>query len=142
MLLDEREKTQYRAEIHDWCVQELGEEPSTGLIWFGIFEKSQSGPVLAAFAAVKNYMGNWYLRECVVLPDFRGKGYQRKLIKERLEYIAERAKVARVSVYPDNQRSIRNIEEVGFVFERFKKLKDGEVVKIYRRELTLAKDCS
>lgn len=76
MLLERQEVAKREDEIIQLYNQELGEDPVSGLIYFGVFEDSDSGPVLQAVASVKNYMGSWYLRGCVVKPEFRGRGLQ------------------------------------------------------------------
>jgi ribosomal protein S18 acetylase RimI-like enzyme len=116
--------------------QELGEDPVSGLIYFGVIEETDAGPMLQAVASVKNYMGSWYLRGCVVKPEYRDLGLQRKLIRERLEYLAARTDMARVSIFPHNEHSICNIEAEGFRFERKKKLGDGSTVLVYKTELS------
>jgi len=98
---------------------------------FGILEDG----VLKAAASVKCYYGHWYLRCCVVKPEFRGKGLQRRLIEERLDYLAERTDLVRVSVCPDNVHSIRNIEEEGFQFEKTRRFDTGKIVRVYRKDL-------
>lgn len=130
MLLENEQLKTYRQEIADLYQEELGDS-ILGLILFGII----SGETLQAVASVKNYMGTWYLRGCVVKPEFRGMGLQRKLIQERLDYLALRTKQVRVSVFPDNQFSIRNIETEGFKFEKRKKIENGEYVLVYKKEL-------
>lgn len=136
MLLEKQEVAKRRSEITQLYSQELGEDPVSGLIYFGVFEDSDSGSMLQAVASIKNYMGSWYLRGCVVKPEFRGKGLQLRLIEERLEYLTVRGvKAARVSVYPDNAFSIRNIEAFGFKFEKRKKLGKRSIVLVYKIDL-------
>lgn len=129
MLLKETDVAKYGQEITSLYEQELGEIPK-GLKFFGIF----SGDTLQAVASLKNYMGSWYLRGCVVKPDFRGHGLQRALIEERLEYLSDKTTNARVSVFPGNIHSIANIEATGFQFERKKKLESGHEVLVYKFE--------
>lgn len=135
MLLERQDVVTRKDEIARLYNQELGEDLVSGLIYFGILENSDSGPMLHAVASIKNYMGSWYLRGCVVKHEFRGKGLQQRLIKERLEYLAKRTKVARVSVRPSNAFSIKNIEATGFKFEKRKKLRGGSVVLVYKIDL-------
>lgn len=133
MLIEKEGKEKYGQEIKNLYQTELTESPTKGLIFFGVFSKGN----LKAVAAVRCYMGHWYLRGCVVKPEFRGKGLQRKLIKERLEYLASRndVDVARVSVFPDNIYSIQNIKKEGFEFEKRKKLDKGQEILVFKKEL-------
>lgn len=132
MLLSKEQVEMYRPEIFHLCHRELGEDtPLTGLTYFGII----SGDELVAFDAVKCYMGYWYLRACVVKREHRGRGFQRKLIKENLAYLSGRTKEVRTTVFPWNVHSIRNVEVMGFVFDKQKKLKNGEVVNVYKKKL-------
>lgn len=132
MLLENEVKTGFFPEIRNLYSRELGEEPTSGLIYFGAF--SENSGTLMAVASLKNYMGSWYLRGCVVKPDYRGQGLQRFLIQERLEYLKDKTHIARVSVFPENSHSITNIEAAGFLFERKKKLDDGKKVLVYKIE--------
>ncbi len=135
MRLEGEKLDQYREEITGLCIEELDEDPVRGLIYFGIFEEEESGLELKAVGAVKNYMGSWYLRNQVVKSEYRGRGLQRQLIKEGLEFLADKTDVVRVSVYPENVYSKRNIEAEGFEFEKKKKLKDGKMVLVYKIRL-------
>lgn len=130
MLLEKEELAVYSEEITDLYQKELG-EITTGLTHFGIFSVSE----LQAVASVKNYMGYWYLRGCVVKPEFRGNGFHRQLIQERLVYLSARTDLVRVSVYPDNVHSINNIKAEGFEFEKRKKLENGNIVFVYKIKL-------
>ena len=108
----------------------LGEDIASST-HFGILDNE----ILKAAGSVKCYSGHWYLRCCVVKPEYRGYGLQRELIKERLEYLAKKTDVARVSVYPGNNYSLKNIELEGFEFEKEKKLQTGKTVRVYKKEL-------
>ena len=130
MQLSKEKFEQHRQEIAGLYQDELN-DGIAGLIFFGII----SGNELLAVASLKNYMGTWYLRGCVVKPQHRGQGFQRELIQERIDYLAGRTRKVRTSVEPDNYHSIRNIESAGFVFEKRKTLKDGRVVLVYEKEL-------
>lgn len=129
MFLEKQIFTRYRQEIFELYQRELGESIS-GLIFFGIF----SGETLQAVASLKNYMGSWYLRGCVVKPEFRGRGFQKQLIQERLDYLSPKTDLVRVSVFPSNIHSINNVEAKGFKFEKKKKLKNNETVLVYKKE--------
>lgn len=124
------ELPEYLDEIKHLLGEHLGEEVEEGSTVFAALE----GQVLMAAALVKEYQGHWYLRSCVVKPEFRGRGLQRRLLRERLDYLAERTKAVRVSVFPDNVHSIRNIVAEGFEFERKKQVWNG-TVDVYRRSL-------
>lgn len=130
MLLDIK---QHREEFSALIEQYL-HEPFTSGTYFGIKEDEE----LQAIAALKCYMGTWYLRACVVKPEHRGQGMQRKLIGERLDYLrTEKPNVpcVRVTIYPENTHSIDNCVEEGFAFEKKKKLRDGTIANVYKKML-------
>lgn len=132
VILSKEQVKKYGSEIEDLCKSELGEEaPLNGLTYFGIF----SGDELQAVAGVKCYMGYWYLRACVVKREYRGRGFQQQLIQERLDYLSRRTKEVRVSVFPGNEHSIRNVEAMGFQFDKQKRLKDGKVIHVFKKKL-------
>ncbi len=132
MLLSKEQVEMYRPEILHLCHSELGEDtPLTGLTYFGII----FGDELGAFDAVKCYMGYWYLRACVVKREHRGRGFQRKLIQENFDYLSSRTREVRTTVFPWNVHSIRNVEAMGFIFVKPKKLADGKVVNVYKKKL-------
>lgn len=122
----------YRREISTLYEKYLHESPTSGLIYFGSVSEEQ---VLKAVGGVRCYMGSWYLRGCVVKPEFRGMGLQQELIYERLAYLSQRTDTARVSVFPENKYSRRNIEATGFRFERKKKFPHGREVLVYKIDL-------
>lgn len=130
MLLGKKELVIYGQEITD-LYREYLNDTAKGLTHFGIIIDDE----LLADGALKSYMGSWYLRGCVVKPQFRGRGYQRQLISERLAYLEPITNLVRVSVFPDNIYSIANIEAESFVFDRVKRLDSGEKVLVYRRNL-------
>lgn len=131
MRLEKEQITKYGPEISKLYRTWLNESPTNGLTYFGVFDKEN----LKGVGAVRCYMGNWYLRAFVVKPEYRGEGIQRLLMKECLDYLSNKTDCARVSVFPDNFYSIRNIEAVGFEFERKKKLEDGNTVLVYKKKL-------
>lgn len=134
MHLGRLELAKYSPEIGELQYLYLKESPTKGITYFGLFSEE----VLTAVGGVKNYMGYWYLRACFVKPEFRGQGLQRQLIKERLEYLSTEwhAKDVRVSIFPDNIRSIKNVEAEGFVFVKKKILKpSGHLANIYKKVL-------
>jgi ribosomal protein S18 acetylase RimI-like enzyme len=132
MRLEKEKLTSYGSDIADMYKTWLKESPTSGLTYFGAFDKDK----LMAVGAVRCYMGHWYLRAFVVKPEYRGRGLQRKLMRESLKYLSEKTDIAWVSVFPDNIHSIRNIEAVGFKFERKKKLEDGNTIVIYKKALS------
>lgn len=75
------------------------------------------------------------MRSCVVKREHRGRGFQRKLIQENLAYLSSRTKEVRTTVFPWNVHSIRNVEAMGFVFVKQKKLRDGKVVNVHKKKL-------
>lgn len=133
MKLDKEQVSRYKTEIAGLYKEHLSEEPANALIYFAILGENDE---LQAIAAVRNYMGHWYLRGHVVKPEFRGRGMQRQLIQESLEFLRTKTHEARVSVFPWNTHSIRNIEATGFEFEKLKKLDNGELVKVYKIKLS------
>lgn len=79
--------------------------------------------------------GYWYLRGCVVKPEYRGQGLQSELIQERINYLVGKTNAIRVSVFPTNTYSINNIKSRGFLFEKNKKLSDGSIIQVYKKEI-------
>lgn len=130
MLLKGQDLEHHIENIESLYYEFLSEVPK-GVTYFGIIENSE----LIAVASLKCYSGHWYLRGCVVKPEYRGRGLQRELIRERLEFLSAKAKAVRVSVFPGNVHSIRNIEAEGFVYERDKKLSDGKIVQVYKKDI-------
>ena len=131
MRLEKEQLANYSAEIADLYQTWLEESPTSGLIYFGAFDNEN----LKAVGAVRCYMGHWYLRAFVVKPEYRGQGLQKQLIEECLDFLSDKTDTARISVFPDNVHSIRNIEATGFEFEKKKKLQDGHVVIVYKKQL-------
>jgi ribosomal protein S18 acetylase RimI-like enzyme len=130
MLLGKMELEIFGQEVSELYQTHLG-ETAKGLTHFGIINDDE----LWADGAIKCYMGSWYLRGCVVKPQYRGRGLQRELIRERLAYLTPITDLVRVSVYPENLPSRRNIEAEGFEFEKNKKLVNGDKVIVYRKSL-------
>lgn len=121
----------YRREISALYEKYLHESPTSGLIYFGSIS---DGQVLKAVGGVRCYPGSWYLRGCIVKPEFRGEGLQQELIRERLTYLSTRANTARVSVSPNNEHSRANIEATGFSFEK-EKIINGKAFLVYKIDL-------
>lgn len=131
MRLEKEQLAIYGPEIAQLYKTYLEESPTNGLIYFGKFDNEN----LKAVGAVRYYMGHWYLRAFVVKPEYRGRRLQRALMNECLDYLADKTDVARVGVFPENTYSIRNIETVGFKFEKKKKLEDDKIVLVYKKSL-------
>jgi len=72
---------------------------------------------IVAFAVLGQPHGYWWLRSCVVDKPYRGKGYQRSLIEERLRYVEQRGG-KRICVSIDNRNvwSLNNAISSGFKF--------------------------
>ncbi|MFH1589409.1 MAG: GNAT family N-acetyltransferase [archaeon] len=121
---------QYKDEIVELYKTFLSEEFTGGTI-FGIIEDG----VLQAVSSVRCYSGHWYLRGCVVKPEFRGQGLQRKLTQERINYIADKTDVVNACVYPGNNYSVDNLLAENFVFAGNKKLPNGDIVNHFKLEL-------
>ena len=130
MLLQGEQLKRYRDEIAVLHRQAFGEEIKSAS-FFGVFDGDQ----LAAAAALKNYMGHWYMRGCVVKPEYRGRGFQRQLLKERLAHLAGKAKIVRVTVLPDNIYSINNLVAEGFAYDNKTKIINKKLHHVYKRDL-------
>lgn len=95
--------------------------------FFGVVEDG----ILKAIGSVRCYYGHWYLRGAFVKPEYRKQGLQRRLIRERLDYLSPRTNVVRASIFPWNTDSIKNIEAEKFALEKTKKLQKGGMANIY-----------
>ncbi len=130
MLLGGKDSKDY-PEILELYEKYLKENP-TGHTFFGIIQDK----ILQAVASVRCYHTHWYFRGCVVKPEFRGKGLQRILIRERIGYLSERTNIIKVSIYPENTYSIDNVLAEGFQFEKTRKLETNEkMVNVYALKL-------
>jgi GNAT superfamily N-acetyltransferase len=132
MLLTREQKEQYKPEIERLLRQ--GYDPNFKLIpqykVFVIFEDNK----MIALAILNNPHGYWYFRNCVVDRKHRGRGLQRVLIQERLDYISEHGG-GRVSVGidPKNTKSLNNMLSMGFKFAKGgMKYKDSWYQKLYK----------
>ena len=66
---------------------------------------------LFAYAVLGKPHGHWYFRNCVVDRKHRGNGYQRELIRQRLDYIEENGGGnVSVGVDPKNTKSLNNLQ--------------------------------
>jgi ribosomal protein S18 acetylase RimI-like enzyme len=72
---------------------------------------------LVAYAGLACYHGHWVFRNCVVVPEHRGLGLQRRLIAARLKFLAGRG-VGKVSAWvrPTNSPCLNNLTACGFRF--------------------------
>jgi citrate lyase synthetase len=76
---------------------------------------------IVAFGGLACYHGFWCLRCCVVAPKSRGKGYQKKLIKTRCDFLKKKsAKYVNVWISPKNPYSLNNAISEGFRFMKEK----------------------
>ena len=74
---------------------------------------------LLAYAVLGRPHGHWYFRNCVVDRKYRGNGYQRELIRQRLDYIEENGGGnVSVGVDPKNSKSLNNLLSFGFKFKK------------------------
>lgn len=87
-----------------------------------------------AFSGLACYHGFWCLRICVVSPEHRGNGLQKKMIKRRIAWVKERGgKWVNVWVNPANTYSLNNILSCGFTKQPEKdKLFGGKIHQKYR----------
>ncbi|MCD8485136.1 GNAT family N-acetyltransferase [Candidatus Woesebacteria bacterium] len=130
MILHPELLVQYHREIEEMYFREFKQTPDNTFVYFGIFAQA----ILQAAATLKWHKGHWFLQGCVVKPEYRGQGLQRRLIEERVEYIQGRASNVLVVVHPHNYASRTNIERSGFTFLD-KTQVDGDEVHVYIRYL-------
>ncbi|NCN86932.1 GNAT family N-acetyltransferase [archaeon] len=128
MLLDKNQLKDYLEEINQLNKEYLNEVIDR-VNYFAVIEDSK----LLAAASVKCFSGHWYLRSCFVKPEYRGKGLQRKLIQERIEYLKSKTDVVKISVKPTNKYSLDNIKAEGFEFFTEEILKNGILVHKYKK---------
>ena len=85
---------------------------------FIVLGDSQTDTV-AAYAVLGKPHGHWYFRNCVVDRKHRGKGLQRELIQQRLDYIANNGGGnVSVGIDPKNTKSLNNMLSFGFKFKK------------------------
>lgn len=67
------------------------------------------------------------------LPDYRGQGYAAEAAAGVLDYARRALGLTRVLAItsPDNDRSIRLLERIGFQFERMLQLGEGDEVRLF-----------
>jgi GNAT superfamily N-acetyltransferase len=84
--------------------------------FFHITKNGLERPV-AGFGGLVCYRGYWCLRTCVVIPQWRGGGTQRRLIRARLRFLVKKgAKHVNVWAKPENVWSLNNLVAEGFRF--------------------------
>lgn len=83
---------------------------------------------LQAVSTAKNLHDHWRIKTVIVKPEHRGKGLQRKLMQEELDYLKSKTKIVRASVDKNNKYSIDNFLREGFKFE---KILEGENREIF-----------
>ena len=91
--------------------------------------------VLQGVSSLKGRCGYYYLRGCVVKPEFRGNGLQKKLIKKRINYLRlKNINEVRVTIYAWNIHSITNVLSKGFKFEKIRLLPNGKTGNTYLKK--------
>ena len=77
----------------------------------------RKGPLTVASGELRCYHGHWTLREGHVLPKWRGQGFQRILIRARLDQARlNGAKRVLAWTRPTNSYSLNNLVAEGFRF--------------------------
>lgn len=76
------------------------------------------GAELAATAEIHRYDDTWTMRKDRVEPKFRGRGFQRELIRQRVSYVQSipGAESVVAWVNPANSHSLKNYFAEGFRF--------------------------
>lgn len=73
---------------------------------------------IEGFAVLGKRGKYWYFRNCVVKKEYRGRGIQRQLIQERLDYARNNGGGSvSVGIDPRNTKSLNNILSFGFKFK-------------------------
>jgi ribosomal protein S18 acetylase RimI-like enzyme len=65
---------------------------------------------------VKKYKGSYIIRDLFVLPEYRGKGYGKKLIVGITEFLKPKNLPIHLYVHPENDVAIKLYKNNGFVF--------------------------
>jgi ribosomal protein S18 acetylase RimI-like enzyme len=67
------------------------------------------------FLGLNQRAGYWYYRGCYVLPEYRGNGFQKKLMKYSFKVLLDKG-ISRVSslVHIENVHSFNNCKDLGF----------------------------
>jgi ribosomal protein S18 acetylase RimI-like enzyme len=124
-------KPQHLQQAKELCKKWLDGTLPNGLTCFGIVKDS----VVVAAAGIRCYHGYWFIRAVAVHPDYRGRGYQRMLLRQQIQYLKGKASTVRANVLPANVYSSRNFERVGFEVVGQRKI-DGEKFDIYEHVIT------
>lgn len=86
--------------------------------WFIVFALTRGKRIEAAFGGIRpsvRYAGTGYMNAAGVLPAYRGRGLQRRLIRRRLEYARERGwKWVITDTLNDNAASMTSLIACGF----------------------------
>lgn len=81
----------------------------------GILFVVKHGDMIVGYGGLMAVMGHWCLRNCVVHPDHRGHGIQRKLIQARIQYVRSKfGKSLSAWVLDSNLASLVNLKHMGF----------------------------
>jgi len=95
--------------------------------WWGCFD----GSVLVAVASLEvNAYADALLSSCAVLPAYRGKGIQRRLIRARCRWLARHAEFGNAATYTHSStpQSLLNLIREGFVPTEVR----GDIVYLFR----------
>ena len=134
--LDKREKEMYTPSLEKLNSKDgLNEDFSFKKVQqiFIVEEKNE----LIAFATCNNFYGHWFLRNCVVAKKHRGKGLQKRLIEERINFLeSKKANQVKVTVAPENKYSLKNLIQYGFQIEKKVILKGKEYLRL-KKNLTI-----
>lgn len=125
------------AEVRDFCLRNSTEEPFRPSIYtqFALTIK-EDGELVGDVGVILSADGAQAELGFSLSPPFMGMGYAREAVYALLGYLFEEVRLHRVhaSVDPDNVRSIRLLERLGFRLE-------GHLVKSYRMRGGWYDDC-
>ena len=116
----------FASEIEELYSLYLPQKLNKGTLLFGIVQDD----VLKGVAGIKNLYGKWFFRGCVVKPEFRGEGLQKRLIQERLDYLSDKTNEVKAVVCLPNTSSIDNLLASDFVFEK-NRVMNGDLAESY-----------
>jgi GNAT superfamily N-acetyltransferase len=103
----------------DFMTQRALGRTVAGSTIFALFVDVDGEWRVAGWGCVKCQRGNWYLGLTYVKESYRGNGFQRELIKERIQWCRSYGvKTLRCGVKPDNTISRKNVLAMGFEFEK------------------------
>jgi len=92
----------------------VGEHSPTSLEKGGYFMNLQEGSEIVGSLYVKKYMKSYVIRDVFVKPEFRGKGYGRRLLQEIVDFLRPKGLPIMLYVDPLNRVAISLYESVGF----------------------------